>query len=102
MRKWFVPLALAIATLYLTLSVSAMACLFAHESQPRSAHHHTGGVTHSSLCAWACHANPTVDLPATTPQTQPLHFVAMLLLIAASVSSFLPQQPAQSRAPPRS
>jgi uncharacterized protein YceK len=102
MRKCFVPLALALATLYLTLSVSAVACLFAHESQPRSAHHHTGGMTHSSLCAWACHANPTVDLPATTPQTQPLHLVAMLPLVAASVSPFLSQQPAQSRAPPRS
>jgi hypothetical protein len=102
MRKWFVPLALAIAMLYLTLSVSAMACLFAHGSRPRSAHHHAGGVTHSSLCAWACHANPTVDLPATTPQTQPLHLVAMLLLICASVSSYLSLQSAQSRAPPRS
>lgn len=102
MRKCFVPLALAIATLYLTLSVSAMACLFAHESQPRSAHHHTGGgVTHSSLCAWACHANPTVDLPAITPQTQPLHLVAMLLLVAASVFSFLSLQSTQSRGPPR-
>jgi hypothetical protein len=102
MRKCFVPLALTLATLYLTLSVSAMACLFAHESQPRSAHHHTGSVTHSSLCAWACHANPTVDLPATMPQTQPLHLVAMLLLVAASVSSLLSQQSARSRAPPRS
>ena len=102
MRKCFVPLALAIASLYLTLSVSAVACLFAHESQPRSAHHHTGSVTHSSLCAWACHANPTVDLPATMPQTQPLHLVAMLLLVAASVSSLLSQKSAQSRAPPRS
>ena len=102
MRKGFVPLALAIATLYLTLSVSAMACLFAHESQSRSAHHHTGGVTHSSLCAWACHASPTVDFPATTLQIQPLHFLAMLLLVATSLSSFLSLQSAQSRAPPRS
>jgi hypothetical protein len=102
MRKCFVPLALTLATLYLTLSVSATACLFGHESQPRSAHHHTGSVTHSSLCAWACHANPTVDLPATTPPPQPLYLVAMLLLVAASVSSLLSQQSAQSRAPPRS
>ena len=101
MRKCFVPLALAIATLYLTLSVSAVACLFAHASQPRLAHHHTGGVTHSSLCAWACDASPTVDLPATTLQTQPLRFLAMLLLVATSLSSFLSQQSAQSRAPPR-
>ncbi len=102
MRKCFVPLALAIATLYLTLSVIAAACLFAHESRPRSAHHHTGGLTHSSLCAWACHANPTVDLPATTTQTQPFQLVSMLLLVDSSVSSFLYRQSAQSRAPPRS
>jgi hypothetical protein len=102
MRKCFVPFALAIATLYLTLSVSAVACLFAHESRPGSAHHHTGGVAHSSLCAWACHANPTVDLPSTQPQMQPLDLVAMLPLAAASVSPFLSQQSGQSRAPPRS
>ena len=77
MRKCFVPLALAIATLYLTLSVSALACLFAHESQPGPAHHHTGGVTHSSLCAWACHANLTADVPPAIPSAQPLHIVAM-------------------------
>jgi len=100
MRRCFAPLALAIAALYLTLSVSAVACLFAHESQPRSIHHHTGGATHSSLCAWACHANPTIDLPATTPQAQLLRLVGMLLLVAVSVSSFLSQQSAQSRASP--
>jgi hypothetical protein len=101
MKQYFVPLALAIATIYLTLSVSALACLFAHESESRSAHHHTGGATQSSLCAWACDANPTVDLPAPTPQTQPLHLVSMLLSVDSSVSSFLSQQSAQSRAPPR-
>ena len=102
MRKCFVPFALAMATLYLTLSVSAVACLFAHESRPGSAHHHPGGVAHSSLCAWACHANPTVDLPATTPQTQPIQLLSMLLLTDSSVSAFISQQSAQSRAPPRS
>ncbi|MCX5721670.1 MAG: hypothetical protein NT179_06525 [Nitrospirae bacterium] len=76
MRKCFVPLALAIAALYLTLSVSAMACLFAHESQPGSAHH-TGGVTHSSLCVWACHANPTAAVPPAIPSAQLLYVVAM-------------------------
>ncbi len=102
MRKCFAPFALAIATLYLTLSVSAVACLFAHESESRSAHHHTGGATESSLCAWACDANPTVALPAPTPQTQQLQLVSMLLSVDSSVSSFLSQQSAQSRAPPRS
>ena len=102
MKKCFVPLSLAIATLYLTLSVSAVACLFAHESRPGSAHHHTGGLTHSSLCAWACDSNPTVDLPTPTIQTQPLHLVSMLLLVDSSVSSFLSPQSGQSRAPPHS
>ena len=100
MRKGFVPLALATATLYLTLSISAVACLFAHESQADSAHHHTGGVTHS-LCAWACHSNPTVDLATITPQLNPFQLVSMLPLVDSSVSAFLSQQSAQSRAPPR-
>lgn len=102
MKKCFVSLALALATLYLTLSVSAVACLFAHESRPNSAHHHTGGVTHSSLCTWACLSNQTVDLSAAAPQTQPLRLVSMLPLIDSSVPPFLSQQSAQSRAPPRS
>ena len=77
MRKCAVPLALAIATLYLTLSVSAMACLFAHESQSRSAHSHPGGVTHSSLCTWACSANVTADVPPVIPSAQLFHLVVM-------------------------
>jgi hypothetical protein len=102
MRKCFIPLALAMAALSLTLSVSAVACLFAHESESHSAHHHTGGTAQSSLCAWACDANPTVDLPAPTPQTQQLQLVSMLPLVDSSVSSLLSQQSSQSRAPPRS
>jgi hypothetical protein len=102
MRKAFVPLALTLAALYLTLSVSAVACLFAHESESRSSHHHTGGTTQSSLCAWACDANPTVDLPALTAETQQHPFVAMLPLTESSTSHFLFQQSARSRAPPYS
>ena len=102
MRKCFVPTALLLATLYLTLSVSAVACLFAHGGRPGSAHHHAGGTTQSSLCAWACDSNPTVDLPAPTPQTQPLHLVSMLPLVESFVSHLLSQQSAQSRAPPHS
>lgn len=102
MRRWLLSLALTLATLYLTLSVSAVACLFAHESRPGSAHHHSGGATPSPLCAWACHANPTVDLPTTTPQTKPFQLVSMVLPADPSVSFFLSQESSQSRAPPRS
>ena len=102
MRKGFVLLSLTLATLYLTLSVSAVTCLFAHGSRSGSAHHHAGGTTQSSLCAWACDANPTVDLPSPTPQTQPLQFLSMLLSYDSSITSFLSQQSGQSRAPPHS
>ena len=102
MRKSVAALALVLATLYLTLSVAAVTCLFTHEGQTRSTHHHTGGATHSSLCAWACDSNPTVDLLATTSQTLPLHLVAMLLPVTTSVPSLLSQHSAQPRAPPHS
>ena len=77
MRKRVVPLALAVATLYLTLSVSAMACFFTHENQPHAAHSHPSGVTHSSLCAWACSANVTVDVPPAIPSAQLFRLVVM-------------------------
>jgi hypothetical protein len=102
MRKCFIPFALAIAALYLTLSVSAVTCLFAHGSESRSAHHHAGGATQSSLCAWACDANPTVALPTPTPQTQPLQLLSMLRSSDSSITSFFSQQSGDSRAPPRS
>jgi hypothetical protein len=102
MRKYFAPFALTLATLYLTLSVSAVACLFAHESRPGAAHHHSGGTTQSSLCAWACDTNPTVDLPTLTPQTQLHPFVAMLPLADSTALYVLSRQSAQSRAPPLS
>lgn len=102
MRQWAPRLALATAVIYLTLAFSAAACLFAHESQSRTSHHHASGVTHSSLCAWACQANQTSVLPATPTQAQVLHLVALILLIGATVPPLLSQQSAQSRAPPRS
>lgn len=111
MKRWMsvhsrmLPLALATAVVYLTLSVSAAACLFSHQSTAQNpssnAHHHTGNTVHSSLCAWACHANPTVDLPSTAPQAQTPHVFAWLLLVAVGLFSLVSQQSAQSRAPPR-
>ncbi len=104
-RSRMLPLALATAMVYLALSVSAAACLFSHQSasQPASSntHHHTGSTVHSSLCAWACHANPTVDLPSTAPQADMLRVLAWLLFLGVGLSSLLIQQSAQSRAPPR-
>lgn len=104
MKRWTLPLALATAAVYLILSVSAAACLFSHQDNARSpaaTHHHSGSSVHSSLCAWACHANPTVDLPSTAPQAEQQRVGAWLLLVAAGLFSLLIPQLAQSRAPPR-
>lgn len=100
MKKWTLPLALAAVVVYLTLSVSAAACLFTHQAQPRSTHHHSSGVTHSPLCAWACQANQPVDGPSAAPDSQPLAFAALFLLLGAIRPSLCFTALAQPRAPP--
>ncbi|MDI3461438.1 MAG: hypothetical protein OJF50_000259 [Nitrospira sp.] len=102
MRKLAGPLAALVATLYLTLSVSAAACLLAHASPSRTSHHHhdTSGVAHSALCLWVCQAQPTVDLPATALPATFLHVVALLLLGGMVLLSTPFNLPRQSRAPP--
>ena len=101
MKRWTIPLALATVVVYLTLSFSAAACLFTHQAQPRSTHHHSGGATHSLLCAWACQANQPVDGPSTVPDSQPLALAALLLLVGAIRPSLFLTYLAPSRAPPR-
>lgn len=101
MKKWTFPLALATVVVYLTLSVSAAVCLFTHQAQPRSTHHHSGGATHSLLCAWACQANQPVDGPSAAPDSQPLVLAVLFLLAGAIRPSLCLTALAQSRAPPR-
>lgn len=101
MKKWTLPLALATVVVYLTLSISAAACLFTHQAPLRSTHHHSGGVTHSLLCAWACQANQPVDGPSSAPDSQPLVLAALCLLVASVRPSLFLTALAQSRAPPR-
>ena len=101
MKKWTLPLALATVVVYLTLSVSAATCLFTHQAPLRSTHHHSGGVTHSLLCAWACQANQPVDGPSSAPDSQPLVLAALCLLVASVRPSLFLTALAQSRAPPR-
>lgn len=104
MKRWVLPLALATTLVYLTLSVGAAACLFSHQSTSqhpsRSTHHHSDSVVHAALCAWACHANPTVDLPSLAPQAETLRVMAWLVLVATGLSSLVSRRSAQSRAPP--
>jgi len=102
MKKWTLPLALATVVVYLTLSVNAAACLFTHEAQSRSTHHHnSGGATHSLLCAWACQANQPVDGPSAAPSSQSLVLAALCLLLASIRPALFLTALAHSRAPPR-
>lgn len=105
MKKWTIPVALATAAVYLTLSFSAAACLFSHQSTsqntPSSTHHHTGSPVHSSLCAWACQANQPVDGPSAAPDSQPLALAVLFLLVGSIRPSLFLTALAQSRAPPR-
>ena len=102
MRQWTVPLALTTAVVYLALTMSAAACLFVQEKQSRTAHHHTGGSTHSSLCAWACQVNQTGDHVPVAAKSPLWFIVAVVLLGGTTVPSLFSQQSVQSRAPPRS
>ena len=101
MKKWTFPLALATVAVYLTLSVSAAACLFAHQTTSSTTHHHTGSPVHSSLCAWACQANQPADGLSAAPDSQPLALAALLLLVASLRPSLFLTSLARSRAPPR-
>ncbi|MCC6141528.1 MAG: hypothetical protein IT389_13040 [Nitrospira sp.] len=101
MQSRMLPLALATAAVYLTLSFSAASCLFSHRTTSSTTHPHSGSQAHSSLCAWACQANPTVDLPSIAPQSEPLRAMAWLLLLGAGLFSLVSPQSAHSRAPPR-
>ncbi|ULA64151.1 MAG: conserved exported protein of unknown function [Nitrospira sp.] len=101
MKRGTFSLAFAMAAVYLTLSFSAASCLFSHQTTSSTTHHHPSSAAHASLCAWACQANPTVDLLSTAPQTEMLRVIARLVLVATGLFSLLTQQPAHSRAPPR-
>ena len=101
MKKWTLPLALATAAVYLTLSVSAATCLLTHQAQSRSTHHHSSGAPHSLLCAWACQANQPVDGPSAAPDSQPLILAALILFVVSLRPSLFFLHLAQSRAPPR-
>jgi hypothetical protein len=101
MKKWTFCLVLATVVVYMTLSVSAATCLFTHQAQPRSTHHHSSGAPHSLLCAWACQANQPVDGPSAAPDSHPLILAALILFVVSLRPSLFFLHLAQSRAPPR-
>jgi hypothetical protein len=102
MRKWAGPLAGLIATLHLTLSVSAPVCFLTNPTSSHSSHHHhdKSGVAHSALCLWVCQAHPTVNVPGTMLPTAFRHVVALLLVGSIVLVSAPFDLPPLSRAPP--
>jgi hypothetical protein len=92
--------ALAVAGVYLALSLAASTCLLLHSTTHHSGSHHSDSDTQSSLCAWACQVTSEGGLVASAPAK---HYG--LVSIASTVSpikslSVFPSPLLQSRAPP--
>lgn len=99
MKKWCPTLALATAAVYLALAVGAATCLFTHQENRHSVHHH-GAAAHSSLCAWACQANQPAELAPSPPLAHRLSFVAPLLSVGEVQPAQHSLHTVRSRAPP--
>ena len=59
--------AVAVAGMYLALSIAASTCLFLHSPAHHSESHHSESGTHSPLCAWACQVISEGGLVASAP-----------------------------------
>lgn len=80
MRKSLLSLPLLVAVAYLSLSIAPMVCSLDVAGRHAAGHHHGGGLSHSSFCAWACQANPASGLISTGFPVQPVFaFVAFHL-----------------------
>ena len=62
MNTSYPRIAVLLTAAYLFLSVFSVTCTVDHEDHRASSHHHNNHVSHSSVCAWACQANPTAGL----------------------------------------
>ncbi len=100
MNKPFARLAAALAGIYLVLAVFSVACALDHTEPQTSRHHHGGTVAHSSVCAWACQANPTSDTGPSTLVLQPILLVALFVDTNHTVLTGGPEFLTASRAPP--
>lgn len=104
MKRWFAPCIVGMVLLYAALSVSAAGCLILQTEGPghTHAHHAPSHSTHSSLCAWSCHANPTESIYAAVPLFGGVTFVAIQPLVNEVPEAFLLSKISRSRAPPAS
>ncbi|MEI8013555.1 MAG: hypothetical protein WCH20_01825 [Nitrospira sp.] len=92
--------ALAVAGMYLALSLAASSCLLLHNTTHHSDSHHSDSDTQSSLCAWACQVTSEGGLAASVPAELPgLVSIASVVPLIDSLSAS-PSPSLQSRAPP--
>lgn len=92
--------ALAVAGIYLALSLASSTCLLLHSTTHHSDSHHSDSDTQSSLCAWACQVTLEGGLVASAPaEHSGLVSLASVVPLLESLSA-VPSPLLQSRAPP--
>jgi hypothetical protein len=100
MRQAIPQLAGWLVTLHLALSVAAAVCLFDHAASHQAGHHQADTRSHSTLCAWACQANPGAGPVTAVPLVQGTLLLFLVLLVSSPVPSrFLSSLP-HLRGPP--
>jgi hypothetical protein len=100
MRSGRSAVAMAIAGIYLALSLAASTCLFLHSTTHHSESHHSESDTHSPLCAWACQVNSEGGLVTASPvEMSGLVTITSVTPHAEPLSAY-PSPSLHSRAPP--
>jgi hypothetical protein len=101
-RKSFFGMALLLVAAYLSLSIVPMVCPIEVPDRHAAGHHHGGSLSHSSFCAWACHANPAVGLVSVGLTSQSLVAIGALQIKPAATMLSRSDQFPVSRGPPPS
>ncbi|WP_447599686.1 hypothetical protein [Nitrospira sp. Nam80] len=102
MRKSFFGMALLLVAAYLALSIAPMVCPIDVPDRHAAGHHHGGSLSHSSFCAWACHANPAVGLISSGVTSQSILAIDALQVKPAVTMPSRSDQFSVSRGPPPS
>jgi hypothetical protein len=101
-RKPVLSSGLLLAAAYLSLTLVPMVCSIDFADQHPAGHHHGGSLSHSSVCAWVCHASPTVGLVTAGIPSQSGVTVSAVYLKQALVMPPRSGQLQVSRGPPPS
>ncbi|MEW6543445.1 MAG: hypothetical protein AB1411_07525 [Nitrospirota bacterium] len=86
MKRLIPYLILGLVAVQVILAVAAAACLFDHAASHHAGHHHQSKA-HSTLCAWACQANPGSGFAETALPVQPILLALFFLSVSVSTLS---------------